>query len=128
MWLFTENGFVSAIRYNNNKDEITVRARDKKSLRSIVDFTGAKIIKKTDTDYPYRVIIEDSEWSSWVAEQALKIDYPNFKNRVYQTRGKSFAHLLSDVWGIMLGAEKIELEEETGRPISDSDFYHNRRF
>lgn len=127
MWLFTENGFVSAIRYNN-KDEITVRARDKKSLRSIVDFTGAKIIKKTDTDYPYRVIIEDSEWASWVAEQALKIDYPNFKNRVYQTRGKNFAHLLSDVWGIMLGAEKIELEEETGKSISDSDFYHNRRF
>jgi len=128
MWLFTEGGFLSAIRYNNDKDEITVRARDKKSLRSIVEFTGAKIVKKSDTDYPYRVIIEDSEWASWVAEQALKIDYPNFKNRVYQTRGKSFAHLLSDVWGVMLGAEKVELEEETGRPISDSDFYHNRRF
>jgi hypothetical protein len=126
MWLFTEGGFVSAIRYKNDKDEITVRARDKKSLAEIIDRTGAEIIKLPNTDYPYRVIISDAEWASWVAEQALNIDYPNFKNRVYQTRGKDFAHLLSEVWGVMLEAERIEIEEETGKKLSSRDFFHRK--
>ena len=128
MWLFTDNGFVSAIRYDNNKNEITVRARDKQSLEELVELTNAEVIKRTDTDYPYRVIISDADWSSWVASKALTIDYPNFKNRVYKTRGQKFAHLLSDVWGVMLGAEKIELEERLGEEISDSEFYRARRF
>lgn len=126
MWLFTEGGFVSAIRYNNEKDEITVRARDKKSLADIIDRTGAEIIKLPNTDYPYRVIISDAEFGAWVAEQALNIDYPNFKNRVYQTRGKDFAHLLSEVWGVMLEAERIEIEEETGKKLSSRDFFHRK--
>ena len=126
MWLFTEGGFVSAIRYNNDKDEITVRARDKKSLAGIIEQTGAEIIKLAKTDYPYRVIITDAEWASWVANQALDINYPNFKNRVYQTRGKDFAHLLSEVWGVMLEAERIEMEEETGKKLSPREFYDRR--
>ena len=74
MWLFTEGGFVSAIRYNNEKNEITVRARDKKSLADIIDRTGAEIIKLPNTDYPYRVIISDADYASWVADQALNLD------------------------------------------------------
>jgi hypothetical protein len=127
MWLFTDNGFVSAIRYDNNKDDITVRARDKKSLAELIERTGAKIISRKDTDYPYRVIISDGDWASWVADKALNIDYPNFKNRVYQTRGRDFAHLLSEVWGVMLGAEKLELEATTGKKISNRDFYERQR-
>lgn len=127
MWLFTDSGFVSAIRFDNSKNEITVRARDKRSLGELVELTNAEVIKRNDTDYPYRVIISDADWSAWVSSKALTIDYPNFKNRVYQTRGKKFAHLLSDVWSVMLGAEKIEWEEKNG-DISDSEFYRARRF
>lgn len=127
MWLFTDNGFVSAIRYKNDKNEITVRARDKRSLEELIETFDAKVITLPNTDYPYRVIISDEDWAGWVASKALTIDYPNFKNRVYQTRGKKFAHLLSDVWAVMLGAEKIEWEEKNGE-ISDSEFYRARRF
>lgn len=128
MWLFTDNGFVSAIRYDNNKPEITVRARDKQSLEELIERTGAKVITRHDTDYPHRVIIDESEWTDYVAEKALNIDYSNFKSRVYQTRGKDFAHLLSDVWGTMLGAERLEMEAETGRTISEREFYDRKVF
>lgn len=128
MWLFTDNGFVSAIRYNQNKPEITVRARDKKSLAELVSLTGAEIITRSDTDYPHRIIIDEGDWTSYVAEKALNIDYSNFKSRVYQTRGKDFAHLLSDVWGTMLGAERLEMEADTGRTISEREFYDSKPF
>jgi hypothetical protein len=123
MWLFTDNGFVSAIRYDQNKPEITVRARDKQSLEELVTQTGAEIISLTKTDYPYRIIIDETHWSSYVADKAMNIDYNNFKNRVYQTRGKDFAHLLSEVWGVMLEAERLEWEEEHGKKMSSREFF-----
>lgn len=123
MWLFTENGFVSAIRYDKNKPEITVRARDKKSLDELIDQTGAEIISLTKTDYPYRIIIDEGAWASYVADKAMSIDYPNFKNRVYQTRGADFAHLLSEVWGVMLEAERLEWQEEHGTKMSSRDWF-----
>jgi hypothetical protein len=123
MWIFTDNGFVSAIRFDNSKPEITVRARDKKSLGELIDRTGAEIVVLNGTDYPYRLIIDETEWSSYVADKAMSIDYSNFKNRVYQTRGRDFAHLLSEVWGVMLEAERLEWEETTGEKMSSRDWF-----
>lgn len=123
MWLFTDEGFLSGIRYNNEKDEITVRSRDKKSLTELIDQTGAEIVVLNGTDYPYRIIIKDVEWATYVADKAMTIDYSNFKNRVYQTRGREFAHLLSEVWGVMLEAERLEWEEENGKKMSSREYF-----
>ena len=123
MWLFTNNGFMSAIRFDNSKPEITVRARDKKSLAELIERTGSEIVVLTGTDYPYRLIIDEAEWSSYVAEKAMEIDYRNFKNEVYKTRGKDFAHLLSEVWGVMLEAERLEWEEESGKKMSSREWF-----
>lgn len=127
MWLFTDNGFVSAIRFDNSKPEITVRARDKKSLNELIERTGKEIVTLSGTDYPYRLIIDEIEWSDYVAEKAMTIDYRNFKNRVYQTRGADFAHLLSEVWGVMLEAERLEWEENTGEKMSSREWFSEHK-
>jgi hypothetical protein len=112
MWIFTDTGFVSAVRKPWAKDKMTVRARDKQSLVELSKVSGEDIITSKDSDYPHRVVVDDLVFKSWLLATIDVMDYDNFKNRVYETRGKKFASLLSKVWSVMLGAEDLERKDE----------------
>lgn len=109
MWLFTDNGFVSAVRKDDSGD-IVVRSRDIASLEELSNYANADIVDSEGSDYPYRVVVADSVWAEYVSRKALDIDYPNFKDRVYKSRGKKFAKLLGEVWATMYEADDRELE------------------
>lgn len=112
MWIFTDTGFVSAVRKPWAKDKMTVRARDKQSLAELSKVSGEAITTSKDSDYPHRVVVDDLVFKSWLLATIDVMDYDNFKNRVYETRGKKFASLLSKVWSVMLGAEDLERKDE----------------
>jgi len=105
MWIFTETGFISAVRKEDNPSLLTVRARDRKSLGLLSEATGTKVAQSPDADYPYRLFVPAEAFAKWVADQALKIDYSNFKNRVAKTRDYDFASSLGEVWAAMLSVE-----------------------
>jgi hypothetical protein len=106
MWTFTETGFTSAVQHRDNPDLLVVRARDLLSLEPIAaEFPELEITSSATSDYPHRIIMPKTKYASWLVKGVVALNYPNFKNRVYQTRGQKFAHLLSNVWATMLGAE-----------------------
>lgn len=111
MWLFTDSGFISAVQHRDNPDLLVVRARDRVSLEALANPLEAEITTNATSDYPYRIIIEKAEVAEWVETQVMNIDYGNFKNEVAATRGKTFASVLSGVWGRMLDAEDDEAHE-----------------
>jgi hypothetical protein len=102
MWIFTETGFVSAVRKNDRPDVYTVRARDRKSLEPLAAFAKAEIVETPYGDYPLRAFVEPAVFTEWVAGQASSIEYDNFKSRVTNTRGYVFVDALHDVWAAML--------------------------
>jgi len=101
MWIFTKNGFVSAVRKNAHPDVLTIRARDKESLAELIDLTGAELAKSPDGDYPYRIFVKPEVFAEWLSTSALDVDYDNFKNRVWDTRGDEFHDALGAVWSAM---------------------------
>jgi hypothetical protein len=105
MWLFTETGFLSAVRKDPNKPSVTVRARDKKSLSNLAKRFDLEIIKTPYADYPYRVEIDKKSFAEWVSDEVNAISYSNFKNQVAVTRDSKFAKLLGKVWSVMLDSE-----------------------
>lgn len=106
MWTFTETGFTSAVQHRDNPELLVVRGRDLLSLEPITaSFPHLEITSSATSDYPHRIIMTKTEYAQWVVNNITELNYPNFKNRVYQTRGQKFAHLLSNVWSTMLGAE-----------------------
>jgi hypothetical protein len=111
MWLFTEKGFVSAVQHRDDSNYLMVRARDRVSLEALADYSQADIKVSPEGDYPYRVTVAKNVFANWVQEQIEILDYPNFKNQVAVTRGKSFASILSGVWSVMLKAEDDESHE-----------------
>jgi hypothetical protein len=90
MWVFTETGFVSAVRKPEEPKYITVRAREKQSLEVLSDLADTPII-----DTPFEV------FKAWLATSVDMLDYDNFKNRVWDTRGDEFHDALAAVWSAM---------------------------
>lgn len=111
MWLFTEDGFISAVATKPGSGLLRVRARDRQSLEDIATTFSLAIEKSPDRDYPYRVEVTNEQFATWVAGKAGDIQYPNFKSRVYETRGSLFAHALSSVWSTMHEVEDSEARQ-----------------
>ena len=115
MWVFTETGFVSAVRKNDRPDLITVRSRDQKSLEPLAQLSGSEVIVTPFGDYQFRTSVEADVFADWVADQATAIDYDNFKNRVAQTRGYDFASALNNVWVAMLKTAQETFQDSTNK-------------
>jgi hypothetical protein len=105
MWLFTETGFLSAVQKDPKSEVLTVRARDRESLKDLSEKFSLKVVRTPMADYPYRVEIPKDQFAHWVAGEVAAIDYSNFKNQVSLVRDSKFAKLLGKVWSVMLDAE-----------------------
>jgi hypothetical protein len=98
MWVFTTSGFLSAV-YKDGA--MQVRARDRKSLEALSKETAAAIIATPLADYPYRIAITNEQFSTWLSQQVMAIDYKNFNSEIADTRGYGFAKPLNKVWSAM---------------------------
>ena len=105
MWLFTQDGFVSAVAHREKPGVLLVRARDKKSLEDLAALTRQKIKTTENADYLYRIEVSKLQFAEWLLDSVDEIDYDNYKNRVHETRGSEFAMPLHEVWHAMLQVE-----------------------
>jgi hypothetical protein len=125
MWIFTETGFISAVRKPEYPDVITVRARDRQSLEALASKANVEIKRSPNGDYPYRVFVGDGPFIEWFLDRGAEIQYENFKNRVYETRGSDFARALGNVWSAMLKVEdegsRAQIFDMDGNPLRYTD-------
>ena len=110
MWVFTTSGFVSAV-YKDGA--LQVRARDRKSLEALSKETAAAIIATPLADYPYRIAITNEQFSKWLSQQVMSVDYKNFKSEIADTRGHGFAKPLNKVWSVMHEVEDSKARVRT---------------
>lgn len=102
MWVFTQYGFISAVDNGHVPGKLAIRARDKKSLEFLAALTEQTIAQNKGSDYPYRVFVTKQELADYLVAQVEDIDYSNFKDRVYASRGGKFAGACGKVWAAML--------------------------
>lgn len=117
MWVFTETGFVSAVVHFDDPEVLMVRARDRKSLEGLQEFSGVSVVNTPDGDYPHRIVVSKSDFEKWLSDSVAAMKYHNYKSRVAQVRGYEFAGPLHDVWEVM-----HEVEEDPERKYR----YHSR--
>ena len=106
MWIFTETGFVSAVKKPKDNGLVSLRARNHASLEPIATSYGVTIINTPHGDYPWRTFVTNEQLADWLSKTALELDYSNFKSRAHKTNQSSkFINALHDVWAIMTQTE-----------------------
>jgi hypothetical protein len=115
MWLFTKHGFYSAvcgrIEGKTDREKVVVRARLKRHLVNLcLAFPDslpkpAAIHSSEETDYRYRIVLDQVAWRKVVEELVNDMDYTNFKNACPEPEYHAW---LNKVWGIGWDVQKQE--------------------
>jgi hypothetical protein len=111
MWVFTPDGFISAVDNKAKSGHLTVRARDRKSLETLQEMSGADIEFTPMRDYQYRVYVTKEMFQDFMNVMVDAIEYANFKDELYAVRGKTFARAAGQVWGIMCDVADQEYQD-----------------
>ena len=115
MWLFCKSGFFSAVKHNQKKGTVHVRARFKGDLERL--FTAhavrAKVVETPNGDYRFRADVPGSVWRRVVAKEAASIDYTNFKGAVHDGTERDDAYF--EVWCAMKTSQANDAAKDTLR-------------
>ena len=112
MWVFTQNGFLSAVRTAAGSNIFKVRARDRQALHDLAIFADVEIIATPLADYPYRVLVDELVFGGYLLHELAEADYTNFKSRVTVTRGSDYSKACGKVWSTM-----HDVEDENARVV-----------
>jgi len=96
MWIYTKEGFYSAVEDRFDPNTLIVRARVAGDLERL--WPDADVLETPDADYRYRAALSRQEVAAAVAKAVLGIDYGNFKDSISDKRRKSFYMM---VWHAM---------------------------
>lgn len=108
MWLFTPDGFYSAVQHKDDPDKIMVRTRAKKHAERLVlalpEGERPPVMETPPpADYRWRVTLTRGQWVYLVAKFAAEIAYGNFKNEAHKREHPSgFMPALHRVWGNLM--------------------------
>lgn len=97
MWLCLNQGFLSAVQDSKNPGYLLVRARDKQHLDTY--FPDHEKFSYKNSDYAWRIRISQEDFAEFVKQQALNIDYSNFKDSI-PTKLKKLKEWFSEIWWV----------------------------
>ena len=104
MWVFTKDGFLSAVQHND-RARMRIRARRRDDLERA--FPGTSIIDMAESggqfDYRWHLDVARGEWVDYLVESAMDIDYTSHAKEA-MTRGgqdREMYSALLDVWTTM---------------------------
>ncbi len=118
MWLFTTSGFFSVVLGDGkagglDPDAVMIRSRCREHLLQLQSrfasaIGGAKIATTSETDYPFRIVIDQVAWRSVMAGLAEELNYRNFKNQASSTQraageqtDNGYSKLLGKIWAVV---------------------------
>jgi len=126
MWIFTKDGFYSAVEDRRDSGRVVVRTRSKDDVIRLAKILKVRAFRSSETaDYPYRLYCSKTEWASYVTDVAEEIDYDNFKGAMEKRFNVDRMDQLHSVWEVMAGwwqqsykTEEVQYEDEEDYSIA----------
>jgi hypothetical protein len=103
MWICLNNAFISAVQDEGDANMLRIRARNRRHLETLFPKDKKNILSRKDTDYRFRVFIPKAEFAALLAQKAMEIDYPNFKDSV---RDSKLHDLYASFWRLHWGYQR----------------------
>ena len=104
MWVFTKDGFLSAVQHDD-RARMRIRARRRDDLERA--FPGTSIIDMAEGggqfDYRWHLDVARGEWVDYLVESAMEIDYTSHAKEAMTDGGKDrqMYSALLEVWSTM---------------------------
>lgn len=113
MWVFTDDGFYSAVKHRELQGYVLVRGRVFEDMQRLAAFihsagygdTASPIEDTPKADYPYRMAVPHWLWGQYLTRKSALIDYTNFKEHVAAKQSPARAHAYGEVWADLLDLE-----------------------
>jgi len=106
MWLFTTDGFYSAVEDKHDPSFILVRTRTAQDAANLQDRLAAirchvEVEATPHADYGWRLLVPRLMWAIYLQNAVEAIDYTNFKDKVHEVQGQKRSDLYLDVWSTL---------------------------
>jgi len=95
MWIATKIGFYSIVlrpeKEGSKNNVYHIRARTGADIDAVISLLepvlkrALQLFQTPDVDYHWRIILKPEELASALAAMAATVDYPNFKNEIYNS-------------------------------------------
>lgn len=124
MWIATSHGFFSAVQDRDDPDVLRVRCRVRDDAEYLVGrmtslgHAGLRIERDETADYLFRVLVPRSGLALFLAEEVLRIDWSNFKDRVKEVQGAERAAAYQRVWGALADLQELPPYSAYPEPLS----------
>jgi hypothetical protein len=119
MWIVMNDSFVSIVKDREDGLGVVVRARVREDLVSLFGESHAEdIIETEDSDYRFRLFLDQAYVAAAIENRVMGVDYHNFKDSVKQSWRKN-AYM--KIWHIM-----YDVQENTYPRLRQ--WYENYRF
>lgn len=120
MWVFTLDGFYSAVAHRTIEDALMVRTRTAADAQRLADWLltrglTAKVQHTPKGDYGWRLEVPKAAWGEYLADRATDIEYDNFKHAVAQRMGQDRADVYTEVWVDLLQLQHPKTRRATIR-------------
>ena len=131
MWVFTKEGFFSAVWDRHCRgDEVMIRAHSKDDLcrlaKRIIGYCDDDLILEAeDADYRYRLKMPKTVWSDYLADCALQIDYPSVKKNIIPDNDPLRKDAYYQVWEALFRwqSKKDFKDRDSGGSSGDSPMF-----
>lgn len=125
MWVFTKDGFLSAVQNNEDRHRMRVRARRRDHLSNAFPEHDKLIIdlQKSGAQFDYRwhLDIARGEWIDYLTDAALDVDYSSHAKEAMSGSDKKFYSALLEVWSAMYRLQKPDANDDVDEFGWDDD-------
>jgi hypothetical protein len=115
MWICLNNAFLSVVADRDRPEQVLVRARKEKHLKSFLalsaDTKKREIITTPQADYIVRAYITRAELANLLALSVQRINYPKFKPSVKE---KELHDLYMRFWSSHYSYQEVHLDRGGG--------------
>lgn len=113
MWIFTRDGFYSAVQHNESSDLLQVRARrrdDLERLAAAVGYSDAPIIELPDADYRWRLNVQRDDFAGYMSRAVESIDYETNVKGTLARGDKARKSAMMSVWSAMYSLQERQFD------------------
>lgn len=124
MWIFTRDGFFSAVAHRDDPEKLVlVRARNRAHLEKLADWhqdaigRDLEILEDDEADYIVRAKMTKAAWAVYLTTVAVELDYTtNVKGNIMERTDPLLGDAMLDTWESLLNYQRMM------RPASATGF------